>query len=282
MNKLTLVTVTYNSSAVIGSLLAPLAGMDTIVVDNASSDNTCEIASGFPGVRIIPNKNEGYGRAANRGFSHAHTPYILLLNPDVVISKESVDAMLAAMESDPKIAVASARIFSQTQDGAKKFTHTYAFDANGIAYVEWVVGAVMLIRYETLQKCGMFDENFFLFFEETDLCKRFVDAGYKLAVVQAAEAEHSEGSSSAPSLKLLKIKAWHNAWSKIYFQRKHLAYGVFACKAIAKIVRSIGKIYLACLQGNVQARTENIYALRGAVAAVFGIKAFKNDVGRFT
>lgn len=279
MPALTIVIVSYNSAAVLGKLLAPLAGhgMDITVVDNGSLDQSQSIARGFPGVQVIESGNIGYGRAANLGFRAAQTPYVLLINPDVVISRESIGAMLALAESDPSVGIVSGQMFYR-EGGQKHYGKSYDFTGNA-AYVEWVVGALMLIRRDALDRVGMFDENIFLFYEETDLCKRFLKAGYKIAVAKDAEAEHEEGGSSSPSIRVLKIKAWHAAWSKSYFHRKHSPALVYFEKSISKIIRSLTKVITATSR---EARIKNWYELKGVLAFMRGASAFENNVGRLT
>ena len=270
MKKLTIVTVTYNSSAVIGRLLASLSppGAGIVVVDNGSLDGSQAIARGFPGVQVMECGNIGYGRAANVGFRQVKTPYVLLVNPDVEIAWDSVEQMVACMDADPGLGIVGANM-----DGAP---------GEGFRPVEWIVGALMLIRMEALAKVGMFDENIFLFYEETDLCRRFVQAGWKLGVLQSARAEHEAGTSSPSSLKVLKIKAWHSAWSKIYYTRKHFARGRMAHKAVSKIATNLMRICKGLLTADFRWVVKNFYELLGVLAYMTGMGAFKNGVGRLT
>jgi N-acetylglucosaminyl-diphospho-decaprenol L-rhamnosyltransferase len=283
MSELTIVTVTYNSSAVIGTLLESLRAVDAsvIVVDNGSSDTTIAIASAFPNVRVIKSGNIGYGCGANRGFTEAKTPYVLLVNPDVILSKEAVETMLAAASARPDIGILGAKMFKRLADGSKEYSELPAFAPDGLAYSKWIVGALMLIRADALKKLGAFDENIFLFYEETDLCKRFTDAGYKIAITQA-EAEHAIGNSSAPSDKLLKIKAWHSAWSKAYYYRKHFSTFTYYKKAVSKILTALIRIGKSTIRGDRQGVTKNLYELRGTVSFLCGAGAFDGGVGRLT
>jgi len=281
--KLTIVTVTYNSASVLPRLLAPLAGPDMpiIVVDNGSLDQGQTIAAAYPGVQVIKNRNTGYGRGANLGFAAATTPYVLLVNPDVVISKASIDAMLKALEANPQLGITSGRMY-HTGGTNKCYEREYMFDASGLAKVDWVVGALMLIRTDALKKVGGFDENIFLFYEETDLCRRFAKAGYGLAVVRDAEAEHEAGTSSPPSDKVLMIKAWHSSWSKAYFHHKHFSKAVFFKKTIARVIRASSKTLFAMITGDRHGRIKNSYELKGTLAYLRGADAFENGIGRLT
>ena len=218
MQPLTIVTVTYNSGGVIAHLLSSLPSPDIelLVVDNGSSDGCQAIAATFANVRVIQNGNIGYGRAANVGFREATTAYVLLMNPDVMISQETIDQMLACMDANPDIGILGGNLTGEP--------------AEGLQDVVWIVGALMLIRRDALAQVGLFDEQIFLFYEESDLCQRFLKAGWRLAVLQSAVAGHEIGTSSPASLKVRRIKSWHFAWSKCYYYRKH--YSTFAPEAL--------------------------------------------------
>ncbi len=280
---LTIVTVTHNSSAVIPAMLTSLdTDAAVLVVDNGSTDDTVAKASSFARVRVIRSDNVGYGRGANLGFREVQTPYVLLVNPDVVFSPGAVARMLDVMVRHPEIGMLGANMFSVDAAGNKSYSKRYQPDAEGLATVEWIVGALMLIRMEALQRVGMFDENIFLFYEETDLCKRFHDAGYRLAIACDAEARHEAGSSSPPSLRVIKIKSWHAAWSKAYYYRKHFSGVLYAKKCITKLTTSVFRIAKALLFCDLRRATQNFYELRGVLAYMRGMTAFEQGVGRLT
>ena len=285
MSELTIVTVTYNSAGVIAGLLDSLpADVAAIVVDNGSTDETTRIVAGYNGVRLIRNRNTGYGRAANLGFLQTQSPYVMLVNPDVVLGKDTIGEMLACMRSRPDIGIVGARMFQRQPGGrgAKTYAVSPPFSADGLAYTGWIVGALMLIRREALQQVGMFDENIFLFFEETDLCVRFANAGYKLAIVESAEAEHTEASSSTPSLSVQKIKAWHAGWSKAYYYRKHFSRAMYVRKASGKMLGSLVRVLRSVAVGDGRGVVQHYYELNGALAACLGVAAFNDGVGRLT
>ncbi|MDX2074133.1 MAG: glycosyltransferase family 2 protein [Alphaproteobacteria bacterium] len=270
MENLAIVTVTYNSSAVIGRLLAALQTpeAEVILVDNGSTDNTREIAAGFANMRVIACDNIGYGRAANVGFAQVKTPYVLLLNPDVEISAATIGQMLACMEQNPAIGILGANMTGNP--------------AAGLVDVEWIVGALMLIRREALAKVGMFDENIFLFYEETDLCRRFVQAGWRLAILQSAMAGHEAGTSTPASLKVIKIKAWHSAWSKCYYYRKHFSYLTYCRKTAIKAIHAIRRLIRGAYRRRPDQVVKNFYEILGVLAYISGMGAFRKNVGRLT
>ncbi len=270
MQPLTIVTVTYNSGEVIARLLGALQspGIEILVVDNGSQDGSQAIAASFANVRVIQNGNIGYGCAANVGFREAKTPYALLVNPDVEMSLETIDQMLACLEANPDIGILGANLTGEP--------------AAGLTNVDWIVGALMLIRREALAGVGAFDERIFLFYEESDLCQRFIKAGWRLAVLNSAMAAHDVGTSSPASLKVLKIKSWHVAWSKCYYYHKHYSTGRCARQYFTKVTASLLRIGKGLLTGNSRGVVSQVYELLGVGAYFCGMGAFKNGVGRLT
>lgn len=270
MRQLTIVTVTYNSASVLPKLLHALGNVDAdiIVVDNCSHDDTVAQAREFPNVRIIESGNVGYGAGANKGFHEATTPYVMLVNPDVEIEPDAIAKMVECMNEHPDVGILGANLTNEP--------------GKGLRLTDWVVGALMMIRRDALMKVGMFDEKIFLFFEETDLCKRFMAAGYKIGKLLDAHAHHDIGGSSLPSMKVLKVKAWHAAWSKAYYYDKHYSHETYMHKCWTKILTSLMRVIRYGLTFNRQRMVKALYEGRGVIAYMMGKPAFKDGVGRLT
>lgn len=217
MKELEIIIVTYNSKEIIGSSLAEFCNSgkyDIIVVDNASTDGTAEyIIQNFPSVKLIRNTtNQGYGRACNVGFKNSSAPYTLLLNPDVITTEENIIKLFhTARTLNDSVIVAPVVDKEDYIEGSLAITED----------VEWVVGAIMLFNMKLLREVGFFDENIFLFYEETDLCKRVLESGYKITSCRNILMHHLCGKSSGSSTKTEYLKYWHSAWSKCYYNKKH-------------------------------------------------------------
>ena len=275
MPDVTIITITHNSRAVVGRLLDSLDAPEApvIAVDNGSTDDTRTVMAAYPQVRVVSAGNIGYGRGANLGIAQAATPYVLLVNPDVVFAPGAIAAMHGIMARHPDIGILGAQMSdAKPQD----------FDGEGLAYTGWIVGALMLIRRDAFMKLGMFDDNIFLFYEETDLCKRFADAGYKLAITNRATALHEAGSSSPASLQVLKIKAWHGAWSKAYYYRKHFSRITYARKCTGKLIYAVCRLCRGVYRRNPRDIIKNYYEFLGLTAYLAGKGAFDGDAGRLT
>ncbi|MFD2231730.1 glycosyltransferase family 2 protein [Alkalimarinus sediminis] len=211
---LTIVIVSYNSFTTITHCLDELITskqFSIMIVDNASPDGSGQkLALKYPNITLIQlPENLGYGSAANRALEHIDTKYSLLLNPDVLANSQLINNLLSSACSLKNFTVLSPA--TEKADFVKK----------GVVDKDWTLGAAMLFNMEKLRKVGFFDENFFLFFEETDLCYRIKSIGEKILLDSDIYIEHLEGQSSTPSNKVEYLKYWHYGWSEVYFNDKH-------------------------------------------------------------
>lgn len=246
---ITAIIVAYDSAEVLPACLSALAGegVPAIVVDNASGDASAAIARAH-GATVIGNaRNEGYGRANNRGAAASATPYVLIVNPDVEIRPGAVAALLAAAERypdagmlAPRVVEPSGRVFLQPRSLLSP-AHLNRLGSmaipEGDACLPFLSGACLLVRREVFQSLGGFDPAIFLFYEDDDLCRRMRDAGHALVHVHEAEARHGRGRSTAPSPARRFKARWHLAWSEGYVAGK---YGL-PQPAFVKILENLAK-----------------------------------------
>lgn len=227
------VVVTHDSAVVLPTCLDAIgrAGVPAIVVDNASRDGSAEIAQAH-GATVIRNAaNEGYGRANNIGAAAAHSEFLLIVNPDVVVEEGAPAALLAAAGRYPDAALFAPRIVEP--DGRVFYQPTSLLAAHltnpggklalpeGDACAPFFSGACFLLRRELFRRLGGFDEEIFLFYEDDDLCRRIGDAGAALVYVPSAVARHRRGGSSTPAPGRIFNARWHQAWSRAYVSRKY-------------------------------------------------------------
>jgi N-acetylglucosaminyl-diphospho-decaprenol L-rhamnosyltransferase len=199
---------------------------EVIVVDNASSDGSTEalvVADGA--VRLVQTgTNLGYGAAANRGIDASGSELVLVSNPDVVVHRGALAALVEVLGADPTVAIVgprilefdgtrypSARRFPSLVDAAghallgdlvptNRFTRRYRLgyvDAEEVTDVDWVSGACFLARRRALDELHGFDESYFMYAEDTDLCWRARRAGWGVLFVPGAVVTHLQGISTA-------------------------------------------------------------------------------------
>ena len=224
--KISTIIVTYNSSYIIADCLnalmkaIPLESSEIIVVDNASSDNTLEIVKGLKDrINIISSKeNVGFAGGVNRGISVSGGEYVLLINPDLMINSKSLEGMMDFLASHEKVGAAGVKLVypdGRRQPSRRRYPvirgvlanrigmmkyifgteildHYLMEDANNTEpeEVEWLIGACMMFRRKALQEVGLFDEKFFLYFEDADWCYRAQRAGWKVYYLPQFEAIH--------------------------------------------------------------------------------------------
>jgi GT2 family glycosyltransferase len=211
---ISLIMVTYNSAELITSALenifANLPGeltCEVIVVDNASGDETVKLIAGnFPQVKLITqSKNLGFGSGCNRGAKIARGKALFFVNPDLLISKNSIILLYNYLMAHPNAGVLSpwmveregkpnytARSFpgrsifiSHSRSPVRSFFPALAKGYISILTppknaleVDWVIGAAMMVRRSLFEELGGFDERYFMYLEDTDLCWRAKELGY--------------------------------------------------------------------------------------------------------
>lgn len=227
----------------------PLAEAQTeiIVVEAASADGSADMVRGeFPSVKLITSdENLGYTRGNNLGLRAATGRYLLILNPDTEVLAETLGRMLAYMDAHPRVGVLGPQLIfpdGSLQSTRRRFPslltgflestwaqplapralldHYYARDLadNAIAEVDWVVGAALLVRREAYAQVGRLDEEFFMYSEELDWCKRIKAAGWQVVYFPEARIIHHEARSSAqvPAATHIRFNT-----SKVHYFRKY-------------------------------------------------------------
>lgn len=254
--RMTGVIVTYKSSDTIAACLAGArrcvdAGfMRLLVVDNASPDDTRRILAreaDFARV-ILGEANIGFGRGCNRGLREAVTPYVLFINPDATIEPDAVRILVSFLDLNPGCALCGPAIRTQPgrvqEVGGLSRPWTFVGDALGMYAsmhsrtpvvpgtapfrTDWISGAMLCGRTDVLKALGGFDPRFFLYFEETDLCRRVMGAGHEIWCVPAAQVHHVGGVSAAQESgdRVRGCIATHYYQSRHYYLRRH--FGVLA------------------------------------------------------
>lgn len=223
------VVVTYDALPWIEQCLDSLAGVETVVVDNGSRDETVAfVRERYPAVRLIESENRGLGAGWNIGIEATESRWVLLLNADAWLSEGALDRLVDFGDSRPRAAVVGPRLRNPDgtlQRSVRGFPTLWrlateyfflrklapgssllnAFYAGGFAHdevrdVEVVMGACMLLRREAIAEVGLCDEDYFLFSEETDWCYRFREAGWEVVFFPGAECTHVRGAAHAGRL----------------------------------------------------------------------------------
>jgi GT2 family glycosyltransferase len=258
MPRLSIIIVTYNSRGEIDDALRalreprPHVDHEIVVVDNASSDGTAaHLRATWPAVRVIDaGANLGFGAANNVGLRQTSSELVLLLNPDTRARGPAIDALIAALGARRDIAIAGPRIvdanghaelsfgrmISPLGELRQKLLQRMTAVVDGMTRqtreVDWVSGACLMIRRQDLEASGLFDERFFMYNEDVDLCASARARGRGVLFLADAQIEHLRGRSVVAARRPTAM-AYRR--SQIAFYEKHHPRWVPALKAYLKI-----------------------------------------------
>lgn len=249
LDRITLVMVTYHSKKLLENIKKTLTIFNNIVVvDNSAnvSKSVCSnLSREFSAGIFINNKNNcGFGSGNNMGISKVATEYALVINPDLDITPEAVAEMIKTADRYPNSVVVGARIYdSRVNSDHASYSYGWRYPETGdrsslipIGDVSafWLSGCCLLIRVKDFIEIGGFDEQFFMYYEEYDICQRVINAGKDCILSVNALVVHESQSSSVPSIRVEYIKTLHWNKSKQTFHKK---YGLEKKSALACFVR---------------------------------------------
>jgi hypothetical protein len=259
--------VSWNTRELLKKCLASLqsntdpARVGVTVIDNASKDGSSEmVTKDFPGVTLVNSGgNLGFGRAHNLIRGHVKAPFVLFLNPDTEFTEPAHERLIAFLQNHPEVGAVGCRMtypdgtvqplgvqwfptpFRETlalmllSNRTRAFTSRFlpSADPHRSAYVSKIYGGCLMVRTELLDRIGWFDERFFMYGEDVDLCRRIADAGYRLYYMSEVWVVHLVGGASKRTTSnfpsLMKCESIAKLMEKYYGSRGWLLYrmGVF-------------------------------------------------------
>lgn len=233
LDDITVIVVTYNSAHCIPALAESLSLIpQVVIVDNASEDDIAErVARDLPNATLVRNsRNLGFGAANNIALRMARTSHALLLNPDCLPSQEFFSGILNAADSFPDAAIIAPHLIRRGGDIEVSYRWPNTLwpsqgpAAAGPACVGFVCGAAMLFNLRAMDDVGFFDERFFLYYEDEDLCQRVFRKKKQIVLVPDVKVQHlSRSSVRGPSpYRSEFIRGFHHAQSKLIFAAKHV------------------------------------------------------------
>ncbi len=257
--EVSVVIVSYNTADLIEACLLSVrasagVSLETFVVDNASSDGGASLVrEKFPWVRLVENKeNRGFGVANNQVLGECVGRYIVLLNPDTEATPEALRRMTAWMDANPQVGLAGPTVNNPDGSHQDTVSRTYpgqkrtAGELSGLpGEIACVMGACQIVRTELMRKLRGFDEDFFLYGEDQDLCLRIRKEGYRIGHVDDAVILHHGGKSERGALP---VDIWRKkAAAEYLFYRKHYRPETVRKIALAHVRRERRRILLTRL-----------------------------------
>lgn len=234
MTRVTRVIVAYGSAEALREQGPPPPGMRSLVVDNASPDDTGDAARALGHDVLRLPANVGFGAGVMAGVAHAETEFVFILNPDAIPAPGAEDALIRAAARYPAADILVPRI--EDEAGAPFFRHEASWEPRarrreapmGDFCAPMFSGAALFVRRDLFMARGGFDTAFFLFYEDDDLALRRWNARTPAVMIADALVRHEGDASSAGSPRARRIKDVSFGWSRVHAMRKHGAGGVAA------------------------------------------------------
>ena len=279
---LTIVIVLYDTSNLIFKCLEQLNNFDIIIVDNGKNLPVLQKITKYKNIKkiISKNKNLGFGNGVNFAFEFIKTDFFLILNPDIIMDENSINELLNVSIHDENCAI-SAPLVLPDRDGygilpekqinflrsvaeKKRILMLQNLKPSGNICVDVTKGCALLINSKHFRNVGMFSKEYFLFWEEIDLCRKFLTKKLSIIVCPSATAVHKEGSSVKDNMRKFTIRTFYSEKSPLYyFNVKRYSLNIYF-KIFKYLFRSIS--YLAIL--NFKKSLKNLIKLFATISYI--------------
>ena len=276
-DNITIVIVSHKSKKKLTNLIKDISNNIKIIIVENSLDKSIEIELSKLGkkIEIIFSENNGYGSAINLARRHVVTKYFFVLNPDM----QNIDDKLISVfyESAKELNDNFGALGPRFENVSEK-SHKQSNINEKYGQIKSISGSAMFFCSEVFDKIGGFDENFFLYFEETDYCYRSNNNNFKIYQINSQKVYHDIGTSVETTSKqeadkLKKLYTWHFIWSKFYFFKKHYGYMFSLIYFLPILLRT----YVKMIFFKITSKNSNKYSIRydGLVSAIKGSKSYK-------
>tara|TARA_B100002052_G_scaffold298469_1_gene332040 strand:- start:513 stop:1373 length:861 start_codon:yes stop_codon:yes gene_type:complete len=277
LNEITFIIVTYKAKQVIYNCINSLPKFSKlIIVENSHDENLkADLENKYDNIEVILNENQGMGASNNIGIKKATTKFAFVLNPDVIFRENAFSNLIEAAKNIDDFSIISPinedKLFPNYE-----IKNNYPNINNNILEVDIIDGCSMLINKSKFKDENYFDENFFLYLENTDLCLRQKNKKEKLYIIKDSIISHlgSYTTKLNNSNNLEYVRNWHWMWSKFYFNKKHYGYFVAILKSFNNLVSASLKYIFYTLIFNKHNKT--IYKMRflGLINSMIGKKSY--------
>ncbi len=273
-NNLTFVIVTFNSRKVIHDCLNSLPkDFHKLIIENSSDKELKkELEQNYDKTEVVLSKNIGMGAGNNLGIIKSNTQYVYVLNPDVVLKNDTLLNMNNSISELENFAILSPLSDNPLYPNYRgNFGEKIKDDGKIIKNVEEIDGYSMIINKDFFDDNIFFDEKFFMYLENVDLCLRAKKNGGKLYIVTNSKVHHLGAKAVDDKYNdVIELsRNWHWMWSKLYFNKKHRGIFVSLLLGFISLLGNFIKYSICLFAFN---KKKNIYKMRmsGTINALFG------------
>ena len=268
---LTIVIVSFKSGDILHRCIKSIdKKYPIIIVENSQNIKLKEeLEKKYSNVEcILPEKNLGYGAGNNLGIKNSKTKYVLTLNPDTILYENTISKLLEQANIIEDFALLGPKVVSETEN----LSNT----ESKIKAVNYIKGFAIFFNKEKFINIGYFDENYFLYFEEIDLCKKVIKSNNKIYLINDALIKHVVGKSHEDKydFEMELSRNWHWMWSSFYYYKKNYNYYYALFKVLKKLVSSVIKIFFYSLNSKKDKRKIYLQRLSGLFNSIRGKKSW--------
>jgi len=272
INDITVVITSFKSGKSIEKCLNSInPSCKIIVIENSDNlDIKKNIEQKFTNVEChLTGKNLGYGKANNIGIEKTKTKYVLILNPDTVLHPMALENFFKAAKEDPNFAIIGPYIQEKDKENEN---YKKNFGEKNLLSVDNVKGFAMFLNILQFKNIGFFDENFFFYFEEIDLCKRLKNIGKKIYLAPNIKIDHEGGKSHDKNInrEMELSRNWHWMWSTFYYYKKYNGFYRSFLIILPKLISALYKIFFYTLIFNKEKKIIYYYRYLGLFNAIIG------------
>jgi GT2 family glycosyltransferase len=283
---LTVVIVTFKSDLVIDDCIQSISDQINIIVVDNSNDEIFKkyLEDKYNNVKcILSSENLGMGPGNNLGLKYVKTDFAMILNPDVILEKNTIQeiineskkinsfAMLAPLSDNKKYP--NYKIDKKKPSDLNRVNHFKVTSIDGYAMI---LNLKRLNQYETFKDNKYFDENFFMYLENDDLCKRLNKKSENIFVIQKAKIKHlgAKAVNEKYAYEVELSRNWHWMWSKFYYNKKHFGFVIAVLKGLPNFVSSTLKYLLYRFINKNKKREIYLQRVLGFINAFMGKSSF--------
>ena len=277
-NNLTFVIVTFNSRKVIFDCLNSLPKeFHKLIIENSSDKELKkELEQNYDKTKVILSENKGMGAGNNLGILKSNTQYVYILNPDVVLMKDTlskINSSISGLQNFAILSPVSDNLDYPNYKIDKKVSET--MDKDVIENVEEIDGYSMIINKSFFSNNIFFDEKFFMYLENVDLCLRAKKDSGKLLIIMNSKIHHlgAQAVDDKYTEEVELSRNWHWMWSKFYFNKKHRGFFVSTLLGFISLFGNFLKYFVYTITFN---KKRNVYRMRisGIINSLLGRKSW--------
>ena len=268
-DKITVVINTFNSEDKIHHCLSSIdSKTKVIIIENSNNINFKNLLEKkYSNLKcVLAGKNLGYAKGNNLGLSKVKSEYALILNPDAILGKNTLNKLLITANNLLDFAI----IGPAKQDEYSKVDLNE--DKDQVFQVNSLKGFAMFLKLNQFKEIGFFDENFFIYLEEIDLCRRLISNNKRIFLDKNVVVNHLGGSSHNKNInfEMELSRNWHWMWSVFYFNKKHNGYLYALLSVSKKFFSSIIKIIFYSLTFNHNKKKIYLQRFSGLFNSIIG------------